>query len=89
MSGFREFAQQKAPVDPAVIEAIQLAEAYLEEDWEEEFLNSIKGRVEAGFSLSEKQLDVLHKLGSGYYAELRQRRHDYGDEPWDDGGYGG
>ncbi len=76
MNGFREFSQQKAPIDPKLLELVVLARVHLEEAWEEEFLESVSKRIEQGWGLSAKQLDVLEKLSTGFYAEMRQRQHD-------------
>lgn len=76
MTGFREFSQQKAPIDQLLLEICEAAKIQVQEDWEEEFLTDVTERVKQGWLLSIKQLDVLKKLSEGYYAEMRERQHN-------------
>jgi hypothetical protein len=79
MRGFREFATNKAPVDPKLFDLLREAKVMLEEPWEEEFYESMAKRVSDGWALSDKQRVLLEKLASGAIAEQRSRYNDARD----------
>jgi hypothetical protein len=75
-NGFREFSQQKAPPDKHLLDLLDLAKAYISEDFDREFHFSILRRVKDGFPLTVKQLNLLESMASGEFAERRQKARD-------------
>ena len=84
-NGFREFSQQKAPVNPYDLELCDLARLYIEETWEEEFLASVRGVVLDSRPLSEKQLNLLQAIASGAMAERRAAERERQEDGVDRG----
>jgi hypothetical protein len=76
MTGFREFAQTRVDPtpDPHLVELLDLARLYIEEDFDFDFHNSCLQRVMSGWQLSPKQLALLEKMASGELAEGRRER---------------
>jgi len=76
MSSFRDFSQQKPPVDQALVRLVEEAKLVMEDTWEEEFLASVGPRVLDGGPLSFKQRNLLERIASGAVAEERSRQRE-------------
>ena len=62
------------------LERIQTKEI---DDWERGFMESLHGQVKKGYSLSQKQLDILSKTENKHSDEAVAKRKDW-EEQWND-----